>query len=929
MVMITLPNSYDTGMCHNCEVGLKVNDKQSSFCSSICAIKYCKRSSTQFYSHMVSTKVPMRKPGYRYNNNIGVWEKINEKSMGEKQDPIDINIFRSKSPKPGQSSLSQFLSGKSEGLKNGRFEYDNTDIPIEASLFKTPRKTLKERNRFKMQSFVSSSTTPVIIKNNENGAEEEPKISPCCGISNEKEHMHIFKKAKIPLREWGKSELGFTHVKIPGKTRFEERDLKTVPGFAEWRYENKAYNQQRIIHSIIGLFEKGFNTVILEAPTGIGKSIIAYATAHNLSSPFYILTQFNTLQDQYLRDFHKPDNNLFLYDIRGRRHFDCGLQYNWYRCVSCEDDWINVTVPISTICKTCGDEMESIEPERYETYLDVKADEAPCVYNPDFMGSKNVISEGTGDVTREHKCPVRAQGLCTYFRQRDTALQSSPTVTNPAYLLSLSKASDEMVPTRDIAIWDEAHMLPDILISHFSFSISPSQWTRWGMKMSQWPIRADNLHTIEVSRAGTYSETLYDEVNERQTYRQKKLTKGGHYTVPGGLLFSDWIQVEESLGEVVVSGPMIELYHSMERMHKIYTEHLAKSREPKEQNDILKKRQSIKNAMESVKEVIDNFDRGFVISKQIHGRGAPQAVFKPLEVKDKAGQLFEKISDKRILMSATIRDAEVLTMDLGLNMDTTAYIEVTQSPFPVNNRPIYIETRHGSLAYKFLSKPNSPNLANVLDRVCEIINEQTIEGGKRGLVLPYTKKMLRAIVEHWEKFQGRDCDPVNQYSMESGTLVWAHDYKTAVKYFIESDEPLVLMSTVNAGLDFPGDLCEYLVLPKAMNPNIKDAWIDSRMKRFKGHNWYVNKQITEIVQAAGRHVRSVQDVAATYILDANIWKNIRDNHWRYPKWFLESIILNGKEIDFGRNGAIQINNDTGRIRPRTFKTGSGRRSIRG
>ena len=63
-------------------------------------------------------------------------------------------------------------------------------------------------------------------------------------------------------------------------------------------------------------FEAGKRFVVVEAPTGAGKSAIAVALAREARSA-YVLTNQKILQDQYVNDF--PDLAL----MKGRSNYDC------------------------------------------------------------------------------------------------------------------------------------------------------------------------------------------------------------------------------------------------------------------------------------------------------------------------------------------------------------------------------------------------------------------------------------------------------------------------------------------------------------------------------------------------------------------------------------------------------------------------------
>lgn len=81
--------------------------------------------------------------------------------------------------------------------------------------------------------------------------------------------------------------------------------------FRKWRE-----HQQETVDKIVNT-DKEF--IILNAPTGIGKSLIAVASALLMQAKTYIVTYTKQLQDQYLRDFK------CIKTIKGRRNYPCLL----------------------------------------------------------------------------------------------------------------------------------------------------------------------------------------------------------------------------------------------------------------------------------------------------------------------------------------------------------------------------------------------------------------------------------------------------------------------------------------------------------------------------------------------------------------------------------------------------------------------------
>jgi Rad3-related DNA helicase len=165
--------------------------------------------------------------------------------------------------------------------------------------------------------------------------------------------------------------------------------------------------------------------VILDAPTGSGKSIIAIAAARLLrewKKEGYIITSNLDLQDQYIKDIREL--SLMWGSIKGVDNYDCHVN----------------GLPFSLgECKTRGYTKEKIE--KLECYLS-----------------------------------------CSYFMNRLKAQHSAISVLNYNYWLiqrnyTAKKNSgdyqiEEAFKKRDFCFFDEAHKMDDIVQSHFSLTIN-------------------------------------------------------------------------------------------------------------------------------------------------------------------------------------------------------------------------------------------------------------------------------------------------------------------------------------------------------------------------------------------------------------------------------------------------------------------------
>src|SRR6478672_3740955 len=101
-------------------------------------------------------------------------------------------------------------------------------------------------------------------------------------------------------------------------------------------FETIRPKQHDILKKICNAFNSGFKVVVVEAPTGFGKSPVAIAIARTLGSS-YICSATKDLQSQYTNDFP------FLKSIKGMGNFDCLVKEDFilnktYVCSQCKID---------------------------------------------------------------------------------------------------------------------------------------------------------------------------------------------------------------------------------------------------------------------------------------------------------------------------------------------------------------------------------------------------------------------------------------------------------------------------------------------------------------------------------------------------------------------------------------------------------------
>ena len=175
--------------------------------------------------------------------------------------------------------------------------------------------------------------------------------------------------------------------------------------------------QVEILDEISDALDSGYENIILEAGTGIGKSAIA-TTVARMCNDSYILTMTNQLQKQYLQDF-----NFLLTEIKGRNNYVCN--YGGY-CDKCQFAEHNKL--------------------------------AEQKYNLELKKWKIKFKKG---LAKLYDQPVKPDYVsycedCEYILALKSAQNSSSIITNYDYLFYAGNYAKQW-STRDLLVLDEAH----------------------------------------------------------------------------------------------------------------------------------------------------------------------------------------------------------------------------------------------------------------------------------------------------------------------------------------------------------------------------------------------------------------------------------------------------------------------------------------
>ena len=189
--------------------------------------------------------------------------------------------------------------------------------------------------------------------------------------------------------------------------------------------------QVKVINDIEKAIAKGKKYILVQAPTGVGKSAISYAVL-KWSDNGYVCTGTKTLQEQYLAEYPQ------LLTVKGRSNFEC-LEREGNK--SCEEGNCQVL-------KTQCDRKPTLKTTPYPAY---------------FSNRDGLTKYWNGLPGRPIRCP--------YWVQKANALNNFAVAPNYDYILTESNFIGEF-QQRKVLISDEGHNIEPKIIEFIKVPIS-------------------------------------------------------------------------------------------------------------------------------------------------------------------------------------------------------------------------------------------------------------------------------------------------------------------------------------------------------------------------------------------------------------------------------------------------------------------------
>jgi ATP-dependent DNA helicase DinG len=655
--------------------------------------------------------------------------------------------------------------------------------------------------------------------------------------------------------------------------------LTTKDFIKNFPFISQRINQTKVLNEICEAFNSGYKYIILEAPTGFGKSAVAVSVAKTLGSS-YICTSTKDLQTQYARDFS------FIKMAKGKSNFPCLVKEDFikngiYRCRSC-------------ISAGNGSECYHTTVEYGPCMTDESFEGTGCKYRT-FLKDYDLSNKGTenekiyinNDKEHHYKTQffqwLHLKNLkdinkdkatwrpCEYFDQLNIALTSSHSIFNYSNFLAFLP-NKKIITPRELLVLDEAHLIETEIVKFRGLSISKKRWRRYIKdlkivdygynEVKRWIDFLIELETKMLTLIGNMSmiedlslerKILYNwqNKNDDEEYKAKTSDNNSKKVIPASVLFDSDKEIEEKYSNT-----------SKKDANQISDELFVEAT-----RDAEKLTRAINNILSNPK--------NWIISEiKKENYEVVRVELKPLDISEYCQAVFEKCS-MTLIMSATILNDRTFCRSIGL--DTSSYDRDVKfiripSDFPIEKRLIY------PLNIEYLNFNNLQSERVKNNIVKAIDNLMYVHRYDKGIIHTTSYEQLNFIKENVSQKNARRLIVTDPDLQRDEVL----------KQHIDSIKPTVLISpSLHTGLDLKDDLSRFQIITKVPYPNKSDRWTNA--KREIDEEWYYWQTALKLIQAYGRSIRSKEDWAKTYVLDSAFSYFVKKNKNILPDWFTSAI----------------------------------------
>jgi len=637
-----------------------------------------------------------------------------------------------------------------------------------------------------------------------------------------------------------------------------------------WRdsfpYQEPRPVQKRLINTVRKKFQSGYDVVVIEAPTGVGKSGINTTIANLVpegGSAFYT-TPERKLRTQLMNDdYVRP----YLTDLKARRDYICRHRSREKpACDSCHVEH----------CEKCTKESDvSLCQNNVKQYCE------DCRVNCEDCG----INKSDACSCSDYSCAyhVRKQEA---FGSRIALITFSRLIIDAVISPSPPKSDIQTkFDDRELLIVDEAHELePQTASLHLGNTINRN-FFKIRSKTDAYDLDAFSNSQRDVLLG---EDELFFTCYRRHVLNITSDTETDPTDFDKEQCHELYEMVKQDLSD------KMNRLESAKRQRKSEVSCVSDTELSKDKyytalsdqyNQVDKKYRTLANITSGLaKENQDGGEDAVLALKTESDITAPDPdtdfEWTPIYIGDRLQEDVWSRADKILLSTATVPNRSNPTewldrIGLGGDEYKTA-IETVASPFPVKNRPVYTNNTVASL--------NSNNWQKHVGALQEKIRRlsQGRHNGQKGLV-------------HVSSYSKAD-DLHNSLSDIAVCHETGHDTGDIKDRWQTGDKDVLISPSMRQGVDLPDDECRWQVLAKVPWRPIEGR--TEELKAREGRSWYEDCAAREVIQASGRAVRHKDDWAVFHILDRN-FANLKPH---FPDWFSESVISSEEKLNQWRDG---------------------------
>ncbi len=395
--------------------------------------------------------------------------------------------------------------------------------------------------------------------------------------------------------------------------------------------------QKKILGNIDSAAFLGKEYIIIQAPTGVGKSAITYTLLNFFKEGMgYVCTSRKALQTQYLNDFKD------LKEAKGRSNYMCLESEGSRTC-----DKGNCHIFMSS-CKR--------RPQKEETQ-----------YLAYYSNAHECLMYWTGPP----EDPVR----CPYMVDKVAAINHHAVISNYTYLLTEANYVGELSP-REVLISDEGHNIEASIMDFVKVPISEEILDIVNKYRHDTPISFVNTdlydeNTFKLRLHATWLTDLNNAIIDVVSVIQKRAV-------------AEFQEKQMWESHYKISHPVGEQKEEQEdRIQRI----------EKRLEDLYSDQQKLENLQNTqikffLKDIKDNLRNWVVMETRNSYDKVVKIEFQPIFISPYAQDKFFSLGRINIIMSATVLDYRIFAKNLGLPVEEVEYIEV-EPQFPVENHPIF------------------------------------------------------------------------------------------------------------------------------------------------------------------------------------------------------------------------------------------------